>query len=71
MKQEKVPDIDANLLAIRSKLRRSKALRMNVVYEVKYDFFLLLCLLASTFGKFSLRGRWPVKRYNDLSDIQL
>lgn len=50
---KEVEEINSSLLAVRSKLRRLRAFRTNVVYE------------------FSLRGRWPMERYNQLTEIQL
>ncbi|KAF7311484.1 hypothetical protein MKEN_01050700 [Mycena kentingensis (nom. inval.)] len=41
------------LIAIRSKITRSMALKGNVVYE------------------FSLKGRWPAKRYHKIMELQL
>ncbi|KAM6495323.1 Protein of unknown function (DUF2422) domain containing protein [Amanita muscaria] len=52
-RQEEVPEIVTDLLAVRRKLRKAQAMRQNVRYE------------------FSLRGKWPARRYLLILDIQL
>ena len=70
--KEDLADINASILAIRSKIRRSVVLRTNVVYEVRVHFYFFSdAILALMNVQFSLRGRWPIERYNTLSEIQL
>ncbi|KAF8642481.1 hypothetical protein AX16_009482 [Volvariella volvacea WC 439] len=52
-RDEDIQEIITSLIAIRSKLKRSEALRTNVIYE------------------FSLRGRWPMKRYKKIQELQM
>lgn len=52
-REDDIAFIVQSLLAIRSKLKRSRVSRTNVMYE------------------FSMRGKWPSKRYQKILDTQL
>ncbi|KAI6026427.1 hypothetical protein BKA83DRAFT_4243292 [Pisolithus microcarpus] len=52
-REDDITFIVQSLLAIRSKLKRSRVSRTNVMYE------------------FSMRGKWPSKRYQKILDTQL
>ena len=73
--KEKTEDIVQDLVAVRMKLRRSKALVRNVSYEVSVA---ILCSrlqycghLHSFLSQYSFRGKWPAKRYETVLELQL
>jgi hypothetical protein len=60
-----------SLIAIRLKLKRSIVLRANTIYEVSRDGCTVFQFPAEVAPQFSLRGRWPAKRYQRILEIQL
>jgi hypothetical protein len=60
-----------NLIAIRLKLKRSIVLRANIIYEVCRNLHGIFSLSDVVAPQFSLRGRWPAKRYQKILEIQL
>jgi len=60
-----------NLIAIRLKLKRSIVVRANIIYEVCRDLHGIFPLSDVVASQFSLRGRWPAKRYQKILEIQL
>ena len=60
-----------NLIAIRLKLKRSIVVRANIIYEVCRDLHEIFLLSDEVVSQFSLRGRWPAKRYQKILEIQL
>lgn len=59
-----------NLIAIRLKLKRSIVLRANIIYEVGGGFD-GNSASHEIVSQFSLRGRWPTKRYQKILETQL
>ena len=71
----KTEEIVQDLVAVRMKLRRSKALGKNVFYEVSVAIIfshLHYCgHLRSFLSQFPFRGKWPAQRYETVLELQL
>ncbi|KAJ7272064.1 hypothetical protein B0H12DRAFT_1299013 [Mycena haematopus] len=61
-------EIVTALIAIRSKILRSITLKGNAIYEVCAFFKVFL---LTEVEQFSMRGRWPAKRYQKIMELQL
>ena len=70
-RESEVQEILSSLIALRNKLKKSTALRANVGYEVSTSSPLQFLLQVLKLWQFSLRGRWPIDRYQKITDLQM